>query len=160
MNLERGVGEICGNFLQQRWKWDCRLIKQRRKGSGDFTVAIWRSDKSSCNSGESRHFLSFGGIKSTKSQRTHSYVWVKLQYCPWHFPGRNVGVGCHFLLQWTMFCQNSSLWTIHLGWPRTAWLIASLTYTNPFTITKLWHAAVHGVTKSQTVLSDWTTKLQ
>ena len=116
MNLERGVGEICGNFLQQRWKWACRLIKQRRKGSWDFTVAIWRSDKSSCNSGESRHFLSFGGIKSTKSQRTRSYVWVKLQYCPWHFPGRNIGVGCHFLLQWTVFCQNSSLWTSHPSW--------------------------------------------
>ena len=32
-------------------------------------------------------------------------------------PGKNTGVGCHFLLQWTMFCQNSSLWPFWLGWP-------------------------------------------
>ena len=25
-------------------------------------------------------------------------------------PGKNTGVGCQFLLQWTTFCQNSSLW--------------------------------------------------
>ena len=29
--------------------------------------------------------------------------------CLWGFPGKNTGVGCHFLLQWTIFCQNSSL---------------------------------------------------
>ena len=75
MNLERGVGEICGNFLQQRWKWACRLLKQRRKGSGDSTVAIQMSDKSSCNSGESRHFLSFGGYKKyQKSKNTQLCV--------------------------------------------------------------------------------------
>ena len=74
-------------------------------------------------------------------------------YCLCGFPGKNTGVGCHFLLQWTMFCQNSSLWTIHLGWPRTAWLIASLTYTNPFTITKLWHAAVMGSQKVRQCLA-------
>ena len=27
---------------------------------------------------------------------------------------------CHSLIQWTMFCQNSSLWPTHLGWPCTA----------------------------------------
>ena len=46
-------------------------------------------------------------------------------------------VGCIFLLQWTTFCQNSSLWPICLGWPYMAWLIASLSYTSPFT-TRLW----------------------
>ena len=34
--------------------------------------------------------------------------------------------GLHFLLQWAMFCQNSPLWPVHLGWSWTAWLIASL----------------------------------
>ena len=34
-------------------------------------------------------------------------------------------------LQWTMFCQNSSLWPIHLQWPCTAWLIVSLIYVSP-----------------------------
>ena len=40
-------------------------------------------------------------------------------------------MGCHFLLQWIMICQNSSLWLIHPGWPCVAWPIASLTYTGP-----------------------------
>ena len=44
--------------------------------------------------------------------------------CSWGSPSKNTGVGCHFLLQWTMFRQNSSLWAAHLGWPWTAWLIA------------------------------------
>ena len=30
--------------------------------------------------------------------------------------------GLHALLQWTTFCQNSPPWSIHLGWPYTAWL--------------------------------------
>ena len=39
---------------------------------------------------------------------------------PWDSPGKNTGVGCHFLLH-----------------------------------RKAWHAAIHGVTKSWTWLSDW-----
>ena len=30
---------------------------------------------------------------------------------------RITGVVCHSLLQWTKFYQNSSLWSVHLGWP-------------------------------------------
>ena len=46
--------------------------------------------------------------------------------------------GCHSLLQWILFCQNSSLWPVHPGWPCTAWLIASLSYANPVSMTRLW----------------------
>ena len=42
------------------------------------------------------------------------------------------GVGCHSLLQWTTFCRFSLLWPVHLGWPCTAWLLASLSYTSAF----------------------------
>ena len=52
-------------------------------------------------------------------------------YCPWGSPGKSSGVGCYLLLQWPMFCQNSS--PICFEWPSTAWLIASLRYTSPFT---------------------------
>ena len=38
---------------------------------------------------------------------------------------------CHSLLQWTTFCHNSLLWPVHLGWPCTAWLMASLSYQAP-----------------------------
>ena len=37
--------------------------------------------------------------------------------------------GLHPLLQWTMFCQDSSLWPVHLGWPYLAQLIGSLSWT-------------------------------
>ena len=30
-------------------------------------------------------------------------------YCSWNSPGKNTVVICHSLLQWTMFCQNSSI---------------------------------------------------
>ena len=32
----------------------------------------------------------------------------------------------YLLLQWITFCQNSPLWSVHLGWPCTTWFIASL----------------------------------
>ena len=52
-------------------------------------------------------------------------------YCPWGSPGKNTGVGCHLLLQWTAFCQKSSLWPIYLGWPCRVWLIVWLSYAIP-----------------------------
>ena len=48
-----------------------------------------------------------------------SYLFT-FSYCSWVSPGKNTGVGCHFLLQWTVFCQNSSLWPVCLGEPCTA----------------------------------------
>ena len=54
-----------------------------------------------------------------------SYLFA-FSYCPWGSIGKNTGMDFHFLLQWTVFCQNSSLWTIRLGWPYMAWLMASL----------------------------------
>ena len=55
-----------------------------------------------------------------------SVIHFCLFYCPSDSPGKNTGVGCHFLLPCTMFCQNSSLWPVHLGWPCKVWLMASL----------------------------------
>ena len=37
--------------------------------------------------------------------------------------------GLPSLLQWTTFCLNSPSWPVHLGWPYTAWLIVSLSWT-------------------------------
>ena len=33
---------------------------------------------------------------------------------PWDFPGKNTGVGCHFLLQGTFPTQGSNLHLLHL----------------------------------------------
>ena len=42
--------------------------------------------------------------------------------CSWDSQGKYSEVVFHSLLQWSMFCQNSPLWPIRLGWPYTAWL--------------------------------------
>ena len=42
--------------------------------------------------------------------------------CSWGSQGKNTKVVCHFLLQWTTFCQTSPPWPVHLGWPYMAWL--------------------------------------
>ena len=51
-----------------------------------------------------------------------SYLFA-FSFCSWGSPDETPGVGCHFLLQWTMFCQNSSVWPVRLGWHCMAWLI-------------------------------------
>ena len=35
-------------------------------------------------------------------------------------------------------CWHNECKTVHLGWPCTAWLIASLSYARPFTMTRRW----------------------
>ena len=67
-----------------------------------------------------------------------SVMCFAFSYCSWGSHGKSTGVGCHFLLQQTMFCQNSPLWPICLGWPGMAWLIASLSDTSPFAMARLW----------------------
>ena len=37
---------------------------------------------------------------------SHLFVF---SYCSWCSPGKNTEVVCHSLLQWTMFCQNSTM---------------------------------------------------
>ena len=59
-------------------------------------------------------------------------------YCSWGSQGKNTEVVCHSLLQWTTFCQNSPPWPICLGWPYTAWLIVSLTYTRLWSMWSDW----------------------
>ena len=57
-----------------------------------------------------------------------SYVFAFL-YCSWGSHSKNTDVVCSSLLQWTMFCQNSSPGPVHLWWPCTAWFIVSLSWT-------------------------------
>ena len=38
------------------------------------------------------------------------YIEIKLKhfsYCSWGSQGKNTDVVCHFLLQWTTFCQHA-----------------------------------------------------
>ena len=59
-----------------------------------------------------------------------AFFFVSL-YSSWRSHSKYTGVVFHPLLQWITFCQNSPLRPIHLGWPYTAWLIASLSYGSP-----------------------------
>ena len=36
--------------------------------------------------------------------------------CPWDFPGKNTGVGCHFLLQGIFLSQGLNLGVLHFRW--------------------------------------------
>ena len=66
----------------------------------------------------------------SNSLRSHG-LWSRSLLCPWNFPGKITGVGCHFLLQETFWTQESnpcllqllhwqmdSLPLHHLGSPR------------------------------------------
>ena len=59
-------------------------------------------------------------------------------YCSWGSQGKNTEVVCHSLLQWTTFRQNSPPWPVPLGWPYTAWLIVSLSYTRLWSMWSDW----------------------
>ena len=90
-----------------------------------FSISISPSDE---YSGLISLKIGWWYIEHLQTWGTHllvSYLF-DFSYCSWDSCGRNTGVVCHSLLQWTTFCQNSSLWPVHLGWPCTAWLIASL----------------------------------
>ena len=52
---------------------------------------------------------------------------------------------CHSLLQWATFCQNSSPWPAHLGWPHTAWLVVPLGQTRLWSMWSVWLVLVHSL---------------
>ena len=94
---------------------------------------------------------------------------------PWDSPGKNTGVGCHFLLQYFGYLMrraDSLEKTLMLGkiegrrWrgrQRMRWLDdinnsmgMSLSKLRDFVMDrKAWGAVIHGVAKSQTWLGDW-----
>ena len=73
-------------------------------------------------------------------------LWTNIYWVP-------LGI---FYLQWTMFCQNSSLWPVCVRWAYRAWFIASLSYASPFT-TKLW--SMKGKWKQWHILFSWGSKI-
>ena len=66
-----------------------------------------------------------------------SYLFA-FSCCSWGSQGKNNEVVCHYLLQWTRFCQNSPPWPICFQWPYTTWLIVFLSYTRLWSMWSVW----------------------
>ena len=52
--------------------------------------------------------LSFSRLVVSDSLRPHGLQPTRL-LCPWDFPGKNTGVGCHFLLRYTSYYFTTTL---------------------------------------------------
>ena len=57
-------------------------------------------------------------------------MWPTRLLCPWYFPGKNTGVGCHFLLQGIFLTQGSSLCL--LQWEADSLLLRHLRINSEF----------------------------
>ena len=62
-----------------------------------------------------------------------------LDLCPWDFPGKNTGVGCHFFLQGIFRTQESNLGLLHCKWILYHWGIgeAIRPHSNDFILSQL-----------------------
>ena len=52
--------------------------------------------------------MAFGEVKSLSCVRLFAIPWTAAFLHPWDFPGKNTGVGCHFLLQGIFPTQGSN----------------------------------------------------
>ena len=54
-------------------------------------------------------------------------LWSTRFLCPWDFPVKNTGVGCHFLVQEIFLTQGSNPCLLHLlHWQADSWLLSYL----------------------------------
>ena len=58
------------------------------------------------------HFCSKTGVRNPQATNWYWPVACRL-LCPWNFPGKNTGVGCHFLLQGIFQIWGSNLHLLH-----------------------------------------------
>ena len=63
-------------------------------------------------------------VQSLSRVRLFATPWTRLLFatpptrllCSWASPGKNTGVGCHFLLQWIFRTQGLNLGLLHCRW--------------------------------------------
>ena len=123
-----------------------------------FPLYLLWSNGARCHDLRCFFFLIYFNTGHLQTWRTHlsmSYLFVIL-YSSWGSHSKYTGVISHSLLQWIMFCQNSPLWPIHLGWQYMAWLIALSGYTSPFATTRQWSTARVQPRQDPGVPSGWT----
>ena len=62
------------------------------------------------------HFLNASEVKLLSRVQLFATPWTVTArlLCPWNFPGKNTGVGCHFLLEGILPTQGLNLYPLHL----------------------------------------------
>ena len=102
------------------------------------------------------------------SMRPHRRKPTRLRH-PWDSPGKNTGAGCHFLLQCMKVKSESEVtqscptlsdlmdWSLPGSSIHGSFQACVLEWGDmAFSDREAWRAAIHGVTKSQTRLSNFT----
>ena len=82
-----------------------RTERQPGERSGKTLLALGRSWPDCSNWGGGPHMLSHSVVSDSLQ---HHEPWPAKFLCPWDFPGKNTGVGCHFLLQGIFPIQRSN----------------------------------------------------
>ena len=57
------------------------------------------------------------GSLHVRQQKWKQSIILSSSYCQWDTYGKKTRIVCHALLQWTIFCQHSPTWPMHLDWP-------------------------------------------
>ena len=71
------------------------------------TSFIWVTSNCPLAGTTSKQHESVGGSAVSNSLWSHG-LWFTRLFWPWNSPGKNTGVGCHFLLQGIFLTQGSS----------------------------------------------------
>ena len=59
----------------------------------------------------------FSSVQSLSHVWLFSTLWIVARFlCPWNSPGKNTGVGCHFLYQGIFLTQGSNPGLLHYRW--------------------------------------------
>ena len=86
-----------------KWFW-----AENFKGFTVRNIWQWRSKPK----WRQRIFDRLSEVAQSYSLRPHG-LWPIRLLCPWYFPGKNVGVDCHFLLQGIFLTQESNPGLLH-----------------------------------------------
>ena len=89
-----------------------------------FPIFLWMQKSITLNCCLKRFSLDHPAFKVSGHSNAYSVtMWYRIisthglqptrLLCPWHFPDKNTGVGCHFLLQGLFLTQGSNLSLLH-----------------------------------------------
>ena len=124
-----------GSVFQISKRYNTEELKQH----ANVKPRLWRNTHWSWKPGFFTNSYAAAAVPSPSRVQLCVTPWTAPGFCSWGSLGNYTEVVCHSFLQWITFCQNSPLWPICLGWPCTARLLASLSYTSRFATKRHWH---------------------